>query len=287
MAAAPRSIDGLFLTTAQSIRVHRDLNFGGMRAGGVIRLNGNAPANVARAPVSNVQFSLDMNVQVEPRMIVSATGPARIEEAIDDLGQSLAPDASAEVQRRMSGYFGGYGMAQGNLSFQVQLQLPERSGQFIKRLKGTLPVRVSSRKDSPVVIAIDQAKGKTIDAGDVRVTIHDVRPGPDLDGSTQIELSARPSPGAMPDDPQNGMAASAMIFRSPQMAQSQMEVLDARDQAYPQWLTTNMQVNNDEARLTIRLMANEQLGPPAKLRVYDLARANTDLTFTFTDVPMP
>jgi hypothetical protein len=160
-------------------------------------------------------------------------------------------------------------------------------GRSIKRLRGTLPVRVAARKDEPVIIALDQAKGKPIPAGDLQITIHEVRPAPDGDGSTQIELSARPSPNAAPASDPNSLNMTGMMFRSPQMAQNQVEILDARDRPYPQWLTTSMQVNNDEARMTLRLMANEQLGPPVRLRIYDLARANTDVSFSFEDIPMP
>jgi hypothetical protein len=287
---APRSISGLFRTSIQSIRVHRDLNFlSDIRMGGRAIIPNPNGANIGDQAgfVSNVQFTLDLNVAVEPRMIVGVTGPARIDEAIDDLGQSLLSDASAEVQRRMSGYFGGFGTAQSSLSTQIQLQLPERMGRSIKRLRGTLPVRVAARKDEPVIIALDQAKGKPIPAGDLQSTSHEVRPAPDGDGSTQIELSARPSPNAAPASDPNSLNMTGMMFRSPQMAQNQVEILDARDRPYPQWLTTSMQVNNDEARMTLRLMANEQLGPPVRLRIYDLARANTDVSFSFEDIPMP
>jgi hypothetical protein len=69
--------------------------------------------------------------------------------------------------------------------------------------------------------------------------------------------------------------------------QNQMEILDANDRPYPQWFPSSTRIDNDEARMTLMLMPNEGIGPPAKIRFYEMAHAATDVPFEFTDVTMP
>ncbi len=79
-----------------------------------------------------------------------------------------------------------------------------------------------------------------------------------------------------------------MALRSPNMPQSQIEILDAQGRAYHQWYPSSSRVDAEAARMTITLMNNQgDLGPPAQLRFYDMNRATTEVQFEFHDIPMP
>jgi hypothetical protein len=298
----PRSDSGPFRATIQGVHLHRDLTFGavGMNGGlinnGVVigPMPGGRPGPAARPLPGGgqthvaVQFSVDLHIAAEPRMILSQTGPIKLAEAIDDKGQSLLTDEkSNQVQQRYAGYLGGYGAAMAMIVTQVQLQAPAQPGQQIRRLRGSVPLLIAARKEPPMTIPLADAKGRTFQTGDLSVTIHNIRPETDPMGSTSIELSVRPNATPDPLAGANRMPFETFAFRSPQMTQSQVEILDAQGRAYPQWITSSMQSNNEETRMTLRLMPNDQVGAPAQLRLFDMARAQAEAHFDFREIPIP
>jgi hypothetical protein len=157
----------------------------------------------------------------------------------------------------------------------------------MSRLRVKVPVVVSARKDEPLAVSLADAKGKTFRNAEISLVVHDVKSEPNLQRTT-IELSLRPN--AAPTDP-SGIAGrfgpELMAFRSPNMPQNQIEILDAQGRPYQQWFPSSTRVDNEEARMTLMLIANENLGPPAQLRYYDMVRASAEPTFEFTGVPMP
>jgi hypothetical protein len=92
-----------------------------------------------------------------------------------------------------------------------------------------------------------------------------------------------------PVSDENGVPGrfGANVFAGMNAPQNQMEILDANDRPYPQWFPSSTRIDNDEARMTLTLMPNEAVGPPAKIRFYEMARAAAEVPFEFTDVTMP
>jgi len=84
-----------------------------------------------------------------------------------------------------------------------------------------------------------------------------------------------PLPGPMPP------------YRVPTLSQNQLEILDSKGQVYPQWYPTTSRVDQEEVRMTVRLIPLEGVGPPAKIRYYDLVRAAAEASFEFHGVAMP
>jgi hypothetical protein len=282
----PTSDSGPFRLLVQGIHYHRDLTFGGGNNGVVMGPNGVVLGrNAGGGRAATEQFYLDLQVTAEPRMLVSQNGPLKLVEAIDEKNQSLLPPGGDQATVRMSGYYGTYNSGSSSVQLQVQLAHPPLAGERIKRLRGTLPVIVSTRKDDPLLIPLADAKGKTFQTPEWSVTIHDVKADADQP-RTSIELSLRSN---APSDPTLGGRAGMELagLRSPYQTQSQIEILDAQGRVYRQWFPSSSRVDAEEMRMTLMLLPSEDVGAPAQLRFYDLARAATEASFEFHDIPMP
>jgi hypothetical protein len=291
---------GPFRVSLQGIHHHRDLTLNqplGMTAffpGGlppqpvpnpVAQPPAARPAGAVTPPVHD-QFFLDLQVMAEPRMVLSVNGNPKITEAVDEKGQSLLIPAAGGPAQRNAGFFGYNG---GNLMTQlrVDLKYPEQPGKVIKRMRGSIPVTVSARKDDPLLIPLAESKGRTFRNSDVSVQVQDIRPEPNLHG-TAIDISIRPNAPAQDPSAVAGQFGPEMFaFRTQTMPQAQIEIFDAQGRAYQQWFPSPAPSENEEVRMTLKMLPNDNVGPPAQIRFYDLVRAVSEATFEFTDIPMP
>src|SRR5205807_5445707 len=115
-------------------------------------------------------------------------GPVKLWEAVDDKEQSLLPPAGSQAPNHSS--YMVYN--QGQMLFQLQsyLHYPAQPGKTIKRLRGMVPLSVAARKADPLTIPLADAAGKTFRQGEVSVTVHSVKAGPQQPATT-IELTVR------------------------------------------------------------------------------------------------
>jgi hypothetical protein len=218
-------------------------------------------------------------------MVLTQNGALKITEAVDETGQSLLVPTNDDAAIRNSGYF-GYSSGMTSLQMQAHLNYPEKPGKTISRLRGSLPVMVSARKDDALVVNLEGAKGKSFRSEEVTLVVHDIQPDPNQQRTT-IDISLSPNhPSNDVDGPANRFPGASMIagMNAPQ---NQMEILDANDRPYPQWFPSSTRIDNDQARMTLMLMPAEGVGPPAKIRYYEMARATTEVPFEFANVPMP
>lgn len=274
---------GPFRITVEGIHYHLDRRFGG--AGQPVRALP-AGGGIGRQDDGSIsrQFFLDLQVVAEPRMILSQSGPLKLTEAIDDQGNNLLPPVSSDAVIRSAGYFGG-GFSTTTLQMQAHMTYPDRPGATIKRLRGTIPVVIAARKDDPLIIPLGQAKGRTYQTESVELTIHDIQDDPNHPRST-IELSLRPLGPEGESLGGGGIGAELLALRAPNMPQSQIEILDAQGRPYRQWFPSSTRLDQQEAHMTLTLMSDGEVGPPAQLRFYDLNRASAEVTFEFEDIPM-
>lgn len=295
---AATSDRGPFRSLVTGIHYQRDRNFGPERArniapaivigpGGRPALNGGG----GEAGEPTEQFYFDLQVLAEPRMVIAQSGPPRLTEAVDDRNQSLLPSAEGGNPLRggnsirSSGYFGMSGASA--VQAQVPMSYPAQPGKVIKRLRGTVPVSLAARKEDPLVIALDQAKGKTFQTEEAALTIHGVEMAPNNQPGTSIEISLRPNAASDPNLDGGLVNAQMMAMRTQQAPQNQIEILDAQGRPYRQWYPSSSRIDQDEARMTLTLMPSDGLGPPAELRYYSMTRATTEVEFDFRNVPMP
>ncbi len=285
---------GPFRVTLWEIHHNRTMHFGSRGAvGQVFHIGGAGGAAIqpqAEAdrhdPRLDEQFYLVLQVVAEPRMSLSQTGPLTLTEAIDERGNSLLmPDEPGGISRN-AGYF-GFNPSSVMIQMQSHLSYPEDAGKVLKRLRGSVPVIVSSRKEDAMVVPLNEFEGKTFKNGEVSVQVHSVQADPNLP-STTIDLTIRSNePGNDPSALGNGLNPRLMAFRTPNVAQNQIEIVDAQGRIYHQWFPASTQGDDQETRMTLRLMPAEGLGPPVQLKFYDMSRAQTEVRFEFSDVPLP
>lgn len=301
----PSAVAGAFRVNAVNILHHRDRIFGQGQAAGnlIVNPNGvivsaprkpgaggdNAPDRPAVAGFATELFSVGLQVSAEPRMAINQNGsaPIRVLEAIDEQGRSLVPPADPAFNQRSPG-MSGYNPFSGSLlQVQIPLRLSESPGSLVKKLRVAIPLVAASRKEDPFVVPLAEAKGKTFQNDRIMIQIHDVRaelnqPTTFIDLTVRIHSDDSGNPNLINTN------VEAMAFRHhPGAPQNQVEIVDAQGRPYSQWFSPNPQPSNDGLRLTLRLMPAEGVGPPSEIRYYDIARAETEVTFEINDIPMP
>jgi hypothetical protein len=236
--------------------------------------------------LASEQFVISLQVLAEPRLSVIQNGSLKLDEAIDENGRSLV-GTNEPGRMQQFGALNAYNAVGGSqLHLPIPLTLPELPGKSVKRLRGALPVAVLSRKDNPFVVSLTDAKGKTFEGPGLTLQVHDVRnePGQPF---TSIDMTVKVRRDGDNDVP-GPYGQEFMVFRNnPGQGQNQIEILDPQGRAYTQWFPFNNQPTNDGLRLTLRLMPAEGLGPPAQIRYYEMARAETEIRFDLNDIPMP
>jgi hypothetical protein len=268
-ASPPTSDFGPFRILLLGLRLHRDHVFA--------RVPG-----VAAGPAISERFAAQLLALAEPRLALARAGEPTVLEALDDLGQSLVPgpetSGPAPVGRIVEG---GARPA----AFELRLRYPDRAGRTIKRLRGTFPAAISGRLPDPLVIPLAGSLGKTFRAEDASIVIHEVKPGPNGQGTTvdlTIGAPAASQPGAgfgIPNGPGPGL-------RPPPSSQPQLEFVDARGRVCQGFALTSYGLASG-ARRTLNIAPVDSAGAPVEVRYYRLAWTTLDVPFEFHDVPMP
>lgn len=238
------------------------------------------PSDAGR-PVYNIseEFYAQIQLAAEPRLSVSQNGPLKLVEAVDDRGQSLLIEANnkSTVQRH-SAYFGL--TAGPTLHLQAPLRRPEQPGQEIKRLRGVVPVVVATRKGDPLVIPMNGSTGKSFHNDEATLEVQEVRVNPNTN-QTSIQISVRPHRSSAGEADLLAAMPTVMIRRN-ETQQQQIEVRDAQGKPIPWYLSNDA----EGSRMTLTLTSHDQ-GAPAEIRYYAMVRAATDVSFEFTEVPLP
>jgi hypothetical protein len=279
--AGPMSDTGPFRVNLMGLHYQRSVSFlGAAQVGGAGRvLPGLGDANDPPGHVFNEQFYAQLQVAAEPRLSLSQNGPLRLLEAVDNLDQSLVvPSSGHPTTQRFSGYFG---LSSGStLHLQAPLRRPDHTGQSIKRLRGVVPVIVATRKPDPLVIPLDGATGKSFQNEEFSLRVLDIRTNPNTH-QTSIEIALRANPSSPEAEPV-GAGLPTVAVRRPDTNQQQIEVLDAQGRAIP-WYHSN---DAEGSRMTLTLTPHDQ-GAASEIRYYSMVRAQSEVGFEFSDVPLP
>lgn len=292
--ASPTFDQGPFRVYLQGIRYESDVRFGasGMpmrlapipnRRGplpGPVPLPKPTPVRKRLAPVTNEQFTARFLIAAEPRLFIGQAGSLRITEAVDSRGHSLVPSDESGASRR----FGFFSTMNGPiLQLQAHLRYPANPGESIRRLRGVVPLTISSRGPDPLVVPLDaQGLGKRFTNPDVEITLLAIRTTSNAVPQTQIDLAIRPGarPGAV-DPAEAGPFGD--VYR-PDLHRQQLEIADSRGRLVS-WFPSG--VDSENARITLTLPTASAAGSLKELRYYTLTRTSLHLAFAFTDVPMP
>jgi hypothetical protein len=291
----PVSDHGPFRVSLLSLHYQRDLTYAAAGSGAgvgarprplmgndpVVRPRAGAPGPGRLNPVTNVQFTAQLLVAAESRLSLSQNGPLQIVEAVDDRGNSLTtPGAGGPMVNRFAGYFGG--MNSSVLQLQAPLQRPPAVGESIKKLRGAIPVTVSSRRPDPLVVPLPQGAGKRFENPDVELTLHDIRTAPNTH-QTFIEISLKPKERGASADRGDADALIDVAYR-PDTQRLQLEIIDSRGHLVP-WIPSL--VNSETAHLTLTVTNLPTTASLKELRYHTLTRATLSIPFEFADIPMP
>lgn len=229
----------------------------------------------------NEDFNAQLQIAAEPRLSLTQFGTLKLLEAVDERGQSLLiPENNNAGQNQMqSGYFGI--TAGPNLHLQAPLRRPQQPGKLIKRLRGTLPVLVSTRKGNPLVVPLSGSSGKSFRNEEATVEIQEIRANPNTN-QTSIQLAIKPNRNSGTEAELLAAMPSALSRRPDQPNQQQFEVFDAQGKVIQAYPSNDM----EGTRTTLTLIPHEQ-GAPTELRYYSMVRARTEVSFEFNDVPLP
>lgn len=252
LVSLPRSDHGSFVVLAQSLQRQSSLQL-------------SDPQNISRS------LSLQLVVLAEPKVnVLRYTYQPQLEEAVDDKGNSLAP-------QRHGSSFGSSGSRQFMWNINVPLQQPENGGSTLKSLRGSFKVTVQTRSESVDVPDIMTTEPVTRKVGDLTITVH---------------------PAQRQDD--RRFEVKLVVERGPNMDQQSfynmlnqvrgIQLLDADGNTY-RYSGRNSSTSGDRAEMTARFYTrgnNDSIGEPARL-VWEIPVnvQDIDVPFTFTDLPLP
>jgi hypothetical protein len=223
------------------------------------------------------RFYADLTFQVEPRMWFIQEGPARAIEAVDDLGQSLVPIATDDT---LFPFYANYGTVQ--YTTRLPLRYPDRPGQTIRRLRGTMPVVVEVRSPDPaLVVSLADAPGKTFEADDASITIQQVEQN---DNATVITISAALNldRADLPDHDRS----KAISARLGDVLHRQIAFVDTKgnfltSSGSGSWSPENF------SRFIYSVRTRLSPARPTHLRYYRMVRTRHVIEFAFDNIPMP
>jgi hypothetical protein len=229
--------------------------------------------------VTSFQCTLQLQIVAEPRLGMRQAGPLQILEARDDRGISLVPENQAiPIMGTTAGYLAA--SCSPVLHLRAPLNRPEAPGKKIELLRGTIPLRITSRQPDPLVVPLASSAGKSFGKGDIQLAIHEVRSDANH-RQRQIELSIH-------EDRSDGLPVTDDTLTQPfgqrvDPHQQNIEIIDTRGQALP-WFQTSLDPQSSRITLTLAGLAGAE---PKELRYYRLTETSVDVPFSFTDVLMP
>jgi hypothetical protein len=248
---------------------HRDLNF---EADGV-----------SRVPPRSATVTVEIQAFAEPGRFINPNGLPRL-VAVDEQGRAIAPQPSGGDERPDP--IPPNGLVPGWISllhWHVPLGLPDPPVRSPLKLRGVLPVVISSRKPDPLVIPLAGAAGKTFRRGASVVRIEKVA----AQGARPMAVDLSLSEDVIPADRTRVSAGPETDYIS-DFLRNRIEFEDAGGRP----LTWNLlggplaSATTANGELRVRTYVSG-VAPPARLRVYRLHRLASEIPFEFGDVPSP
>jgi hypothetical protein len=247
---------------------HRDLNF-------------QADEGFSLVPPRSATVTVEVQAFAEPGRFINPNGLPRL-EAVDQQGRAISPRPAGGGEQPERG--GNSWLIPGSISllhWHVPLGIPDPPVRSPLKLRGVLPVVISSRKPDPLVIPLVGAVGKTFSQGPRVVRIEKVSgQGP---STTAVHLSL--SEDVIPAD-RTRVSAGPETDYIGDFLPDRIEFDDA--EGHPlSWLllgAPSASTTNDEIRVRTFVSGG---APPARLRVYRLHRLATEIPFEFGEVPSP
>ncbi len=146
-----------------------------------------------REPSTTGVLYVDVQAFAEPGRFLDLDGWPRL-EATDDRGRPLAPPPVEAERNRPHSPSRSVPGAIGVLQWRLPLGLPDPQARTLQLLRGTLPVIVSAARPDPLLIALDDAPGKSYRHQETMLRFRIIH---DSAEQTQIEVILTQDPGTV------------------------------------------------------------------------------------------
>ncbi len=227
------------------------------------------------------QFNVTLQLIAEPRLMIHQRGAPRVTEAFDEHGQMLTTAGRDQNSPRFAGYAGFHANPVPMLQLQAELARPKSVGKVIRRMKGVIPLAVSTRRPEPLRIALSDPADKVHRNDEVAITVSEVKSRADGPQRT-ILIQLRPI--GTPRAAEAGGQDDVNPGRSDLIQAQRIEIIDATGQALL-WLPSDVRTDAEGSRISIVLPANGQPAP-VEIRYYGMIRVVTEVAFQFNDVQL-
>lgn len=244
---------------------HRDISF--------------EPYAEPRARAYRTTVTVEARAFAEPGRFIDHTGAPRL-EAVDDQGRALAPPPGGSDYPDPTARSW---MTPGQLSmlhWYLPLGLPDPPGRTPLKLRGVLPVVISSRRPDPLVIPLAGAAGKTFRQDGVVVRVEAVPKGDARNMVMTLVLGEEPG-----DSDPSRASSGPQPDRLSELVHNRLEFEDAEGRRL-NWLLPGHSFLNADGELRAQVHLSGP-APPARLRVYRLNRLATDIPIAFDGAPAP
>ena len=235
----------------------------------------------SRDPRRSATVTVEVQAFAEPGRFLNPNGLPRL-EAVDERGRAISPQPAGGGEQRARG--GNSWLIPGRISllhWHVPLGLPDLPVRSPLKLRGVLPVVITSRRPDPLVIPLVGAAGKTFRQGPRVVRIEEVSG----QGPRTMAVNLSLSEDVIPAD-RTRVSVGAETDYIGDFLPNRIEFDDA--EGHPlRWLLLGepaASTTNDEIRVRTFVSG---VAPPARLRVYRLHRLATEIPFEFGDVRSP
>jgi hypothetical protein len=246
---------------------HRDRNFERNEFSGV--------------PQHSATVTVEVQAFVEPGRFLNGNGQVHL-EAVDAQARAISPQGLGPGDP--PGWRASSWLIPGTISarqWHVPLGLPDLPRGSPLKLRGVLPVVISSRRPDPLVIPLTGADGRTFRQGPKVVRIEKISAqGAD---AAAIELSL--SEDVIPEDRPRIRLGAETDFVGDFLA-NRLEFEDAEGRLLTWLLVGDPAATATNNEIQVRTFVSGA-ARPALLRVYRLHRVATKLPFEFADVPSP
>ncbi len=228
---------------------------------------------------------LSLVVVAEPRLMLKAAGGVKILEAIDDRGQSLILPAAPDGERMTRTPYPAAAM-----ETRADLKPEGRDGGTIRRIRGSIPVRIVELRPGPHTIPLADSQGKSFDGPDATLTVESLQLDPKGPKGMSLRIRIRSKFDDLeiePDEPAGPGPTPPGSYPYP-FLDRQAVMLDANGRKLMGWGTGTKRLGPKEALLSSNYFLREESPMiPAKLLFYGIIRTTAEIPFEFRDVPLP
>jgi hypothetical protein len=249
---------------------------GGRRGGGTFRMAG-----------GEVALVIPLDVHAEPRLTLHTTGAIRVNEAVDDAGNSVAANLRGELDQGNL-YTGDRAVSTAKLRLRLKgLELPPR---ILKRLRGTIPVEVEARRIEPIVIPIPtqgQAEMRPVTCGGATVQVRGLTTRAfAAKGSYVLDLTVRRDGWSFAGMGGRGRMGQVWGVVSADTVWDNLEIVDAKGRPFRIGAPRTIGAENDGAHVQLDISPRTEADAPTDVRFFGSIRTTVEIPFDFRDVKL-